>query len=109
MNTTSVNVEELIASLEERILKLEAQVAALTPPVRSVEAAAPAPSSAVAPPEDEITPEVLAVISAAICAFLGKKARIRRVRRVYSTGMNPWAQQGRVFIQGSHNLPAHRQ
>ena len=84
MNTTSVNVEELIASLEERILKLEAQVAALTPPVRSMEAAAPAPVSAAAaaPPEDEITPEVLAVISAAICAFLGKKARIKRVRRV---------------------------
>src|SRR5919202_489728 len=54
-----------------------------------LEVAAPLPSE----PEEDVPAEVLAVISAAICAFLGKPARIRRVRRIPS-GMNPWAQVG---------------
>src|SRR5689334_19700556 len=50
--------------------------------------------------EEEVPVEVIAVISAAICAFLGKPARIRRVRRIPS-GMNPWAQVGRVSVMAS--------
>jgi methylmalonyl-CoA carboxyltransferase large subunit len=65
-----------------------------------------APAPAPPPPSDEISPEILSVISAAVAAFLGKKARVRSarlIRPVVST--SAWAQQGRVFVQASHNLP----
>jgi methylmalonyl-CoA carboxyltransferase large subunit len=41
------------------------------------------------------------VIGAAVAAFLGKKAHVRQVRLL---GSHPWAQQGRVTIQASHQL-----
>ncbi len=65
----------------------------------------PAVTPAPAPPE-ELSPEILMVLSAAVAAFLGKRARIRSAR--LRTGQDPssaWAQQGRVFVQASHNLP----
>ena len=51
-----------------------------TSPVASAPPAAPVQ---VAPKkeDEEIEPEVLMVIAAAVAAFMGKKARIRRVRR----------------------------
>lgn len=57
---------------------------------------------------DEITPEILMVLTAAVSAFLGKKAKIRRARVAQHAGLSSaWAQQGRVFVQASHNLPSH--
>lgn len=50
---------------------------------------------------EEISPEILMVISAAVAAFLGKTGRRPRV---VQSGINPWAQQGRVIVQASHNL-----
>lgn len=73
------------------------------PPSAPAPQPAPVPQHAV---EEEPSPEVLAVISAAICAFLGKPARIRRVRRV-AAGVNPWAQVGRVSVMASHALVKH--
>jgi methylmalonyl-CoA carboxyltransferase 12S subunit len=56
----------------------------------------------------EITPEILMVLTAAVSAFLGKKAKIRRARVAQYAGLSSaWAQQGRVFVQASHNLPSH--
>lgn len=52
--------------------------------------------------EEELSPETLTVITAAICAFLGKPARIRRVRRLGAA--NAWAQVGRVNVMASHTL-----
>ena len=46
------------------------------------------------------------VIAAAVAAFVGKSARVRSARYLQE-GQSPWAQQGRVFVQASHNL-AHR-
>lgn len=70
---------------------------------------APAPVLAPAPASDEITPEILMVLTAAVSAFLGKKARIRRARVAQHAGLSSaWAQQGRVFVQASHNLPHSR-
>lgn len=60
-----------------------------------------------APLAEEVTPEILMVLSAAVAAFLGKKARIRGARVLRPMGANAWAQQGRVFVQASHSLP-HR-
>ena len=52
-----------------------------------------------------VPPETLAVIVASVTAFLGKKVRVRSVRRIQTPyPANPWAKQGRVTIQGSHNL-----
>jgi methylmalonyl-CoA carboxyltransferase large subunit len=77
-------------------------------------AAKPPPSAgtvkpAAAPPEisKEITPEILMVLTAAVAAFLGKKAKIKRARLAPTHQGSAWAQQGRVFVQASHNLP-HR-
>ncbi|HET8548110.1 MAG TPA: hypothetical protein VFL57_08910 [Bryobacteraceae bacterium] len=93
--------------LDRRVADLELRLrASLVPPTPAqaapiaVPKAAPAPA---APPVEEISTEILAVLSAAVCAYLGKPARIRRVRRVQS-GFNPWAQQGRVYVMGSHAL-----
>ena len=73
-------------------------------------AAAPAPAVVPAPKPsepavaEEVSPEVILVLTAAVAAFLGKRARIRGARLVRTTPSNAWAQQGRVFVQASHNL-----
>ena len=100
-------VNERLRAMEERIHHLEARVvepkpvaAAPAPPPIPVAAAKPVDEK---PVEETIDPEIMMVISAAVAAFMGVKARIRRVRRA-APGMNPWAQQGRVSIQASHNV-----
>ena len=70
-------------------------------------AAAPVPAAAEAKvPAEEVSRETLLVIAAAVTAFLGKKVRIRSARRLQTPYeiINPWSQQGRVFIQASHAL-----
>jgi hypothetical protein len=52
----------------------------------------------------EVSPETLAIISAAVSAYLGNTARVRGVRPARAAGISPWSQQGRVYIQGSHVL-----
>lgn len=79
---------------------------------RMTPAPAARPPMAVAPPEqmakeEELDEETLLILSAAIAAFLGKKARIRRVRRLHQPGFSPWSQQGRVNIMGSHDVRHH--
>jgi hypothetical protein len=55
---------------------------------------------------EEITPDTLVVLSAAVTAFLGKKVRIRSAKMLQSPYeiVNPWSQQGRVIVQASHSL-----
>lgn len=87
-------LREVRREMEERIAFLEKRLGA------SASTAAPAPQ-----PElpEEITPATIAVLAAAITTYLGKKVRVRSARRIYPGG-NPWAQQGRAFVQASHNL-----
>ena len=54
--------------------------------------------------KEEIAPEILAVIAAAVAQFVGAGARIRSTRMIPVAEGNAWAQQGRVIIQASHNL-----
>ena len=93
-------VQREIALLEARLAP--APVPAPAPPPAVI--AAPRPK----PPEpekvEEVTPEIIMVLSAAVAAFLGKRARIRSARLVRTGSSNAWAQQGRVFVQASHNL-----
>jgi hypothetical protein len=71
-------------------------------------AAGDTPPLTTAPPVaagEEVSPETLLVIAAAVTAYLGKKVRIRSAKVVYSPdSFNAWSQQGRVFVQASHNL-----
>ena len=95
-------IDRRVGELEQRLRAAAAPPPPAPPPPAQpvVEAAAPAPI------EEEVPAEVIAVISAAICSFLGKPARIKRVRRV-GAGLNPWAQQGRVNVMASHVLTRH--
>ena len=115
-----------LTSLNEDLDALRAQLSALTAKIAgfdSAESGAPAvapiatngtagaavavaPAPAPAPVVGEISEDILMAISAAVAAYLGKRAHIRTVRLLSSTA---WAQQGRVNIQASHrlNVPHH--
>jgi methylmalonyl-CoA carboxyltransferase large subunit len=122
----AVNLTDLIQSLSEQQLAMElqldelaaalkalqARVAELSQPaamqpaaasVAEVKAGVAASKEAAQP---QVTPEVLVMIAAAVTAFLGKKVRIRSAKMLQSPYevVNPWSQQGRVFVQASHNL-----
>jgi len=87
-----------LLSLTEKLAELEGVAAAA--PSHSVEIEAEEAAAPIAPPE-EVTDEILLALSAAVAAYLGKRAPIRTVRLLGSTA---WAQQGRVNIQASHRL-----
>ena len=57
-------------------------------------------------PPEEVSAEMLIVITAAVTSFLGKQVRIRSAKMLQSPYeiVNPWAQQGRVIVQASHTL-----
>lgn len=57
---------------------------------------------------EEVPAEMMPVLAAAVTAFLGRRVRILSARKLQSPrqGMSPWSQQGRVFVQASHNLRA---
>jgi methylmalonyl-CoA carboxyltransferase large subunit len=52
----------------------------------------------------EITPELLMIMSVSIAAYLGKNVRIRRARFISEQGPSSWSQMGRVSIQSSHTF-----
>lgn len=93
--------------VQREIERLESRMA-----VKPQEQPAPVPLAPSRPPQpetkpepvDDVSPETILVLSAAVAAFLGKRARIRSARLVRTAPSNAWAQQGRVFVQASHNL-----
>ena len=120
----AVDLTELIQAVSERqraaegqlselaaaFKALEARVAELSKPAAAFIADATAPASvakeAVHREKEEVTPEMLVVIAAAVTAFLGKKVRIRSAKmlRPAFEGANPWSLQGRVSVHASHQL-----
>ena len=110
-----------LAALNARLEKLEASgaaapVAALSSKVEPMAASAveqpmaaragsiapaAAPDAELVKVEDEFSEELLLVLSAAVAAYLGKRPHIRAIRL---QGSGAWAQQGRVFVQASHQL-----
>jgi hypothetical protein len=59
--------------------------------------------------KEPVNSHLLATITAAATAFLGRHVHIRSLRSVPSQqSVSPWSQQGRVFVQASHNLRARR-
>lgn len=59
---------------------------------------------------EAVTPEEIAIIAAAVTAFLGKPVRVKSARRVRPpvAAQSPWGLQGRIFIQASHALGAQK-
>ena len=115
------STEDRLGKLTSAISAVEKQIAqpSLAPvvlpaatgvvPTTKTEAQAPVSKETVHSPKEkteEVTPEILVVIAAAVTAFLGKKVRIRSAKMLQSPYeiVNPWSQQGRVFVQASHNL-----
>jgi methylmalonyl-CoA carboxyltransferase large subunit len=93
-----------LEALRQEIARLSARVAALEQAAGTASPAAapaPAPPAAPVPAAEGLSEELVLVISAAIAAFLGKKAPIRQIRLL---GSAAWSQQGRVSIQASHSL-----
>jgi hypothetical protein len=93
-------IEQLRSMIYEHMQK-EREVAKPLP--------APTPTAAQSPvtPDtapEELSQETLAVIAAAVASYLGKTVRVRGARRLPQEEVSTWAQQGRVYIQASHNL-----
>jgi uncharacterized protein YneF (UPF0154 family) len=105
-------IAELRRELEERVGALETKMQAASvspaPAQPIVQPAIPVATPVVkpaAPPREEVSPETLLVLAAAVTAFLGKKVRIRSAKMLYAhESFNAWSQQGRVVVQASHNL-----
>jgi ferric-dicitrate binding protein FerR (iron transport regulator) len=102
--------ERQLTELSAAFKALEAMVADLSKPAAPrASAAAAAPRPAQPAPEKqkkpEVTPEILVMLAAAATAFLGKEVRVRSAKMLQTPYevINPWAQQGRVFIQASHH------
>jgi methylmalonyl-CoA carboxyltransferase large subunit len=91
---TKSELEAEVQELRQRVEKLEALFSA-TMQKETPKAVAPA-----AIPY-EIAPDILLAISAAVAAFLGKRATIHQIRL---TGTTAWAMQGRATVQASHGI-----
>lgn len=125
----ALNLTDMVQAVSERQQAMEGQLSALAATLKALEArmaeigraaglrpeavavvekgaAASAAKPAVARKNEEVTPEILVMIAAAVTVFLGKKVRIRSAKMLQSPYevVNPWSQQGRVFVQASHNL-----
>jgi methylmalonyl-CoA carboxyltransferase large subunit len=92
------SLEARMEELAARIEKLESLVAAAftknASPLEATKAQEPVG-------QKEIPEEIILAISAAVAAFLGKRASIRQIRL---TGETPWAMQGRATVQASHGM-----
>ncbi len=93
-------VDALRQKLETELAQVRAQQAELARQLASLQRTVAAPP---AQPQEELSEEVLLVLSAAVAAYLGRNARIRTAHYV-PEGTSPWAQQGRAYIQASHVL-----
>jgi len=89
-------LETELQELRQRVEKLEALLKAT--PAHGQDASV---TSAAAPVKEEVTPEIVLAISAAVAAFLGKRAKIRQIRLSSQTA---WAMQGRATVQASHGI-----
>jgi methylmalonyl-CoA carboxyltransferase large subunit len=90
-------LEAEMQALRQRIDKLESLLASATKGASEPKENTALPS----PPQPESATDLVLVISAAVAAFLGKRASIRQIRL---TGETPWAMQGRATVQASHGI-----
>ena len=111
----AVDLTELIQAVSERQRAAQGQLSELAAVFKALEArvaelsqpeAILVAKEAVHREKEEVTPEMLVVIAAAVTAFLGKKVRIRSAKmlRPALEGANPWSLQGRISVHASHHL-----
>jgi hypothetical protein len=62
------------------------------------------PQAEPTPQAEGIDPTRVMLIGAAVAAYLGKHAVVRRIRVVGHRGGDPWALSGRATLQASHNV-----
>jgi methylmalonyl-CoA carboxyltransferase large subunit len=108
LRATQAELAARMKTIEHSVTALELKAEAVSVVAPKVEVK-PAPRAEVAPAKpvaEGISEEIMLVIAAAVAAFVGKSARVRSARYVQE-GQSPWAQQGRVFVQASHNLAHH--
>ncbi len=79
---------------------LQAQVAALVERVDQLEDELATVRAA------ELGPDVVLAISAAVAAYLGKRATVKQVRLRRGSGGSAWSAQGRATLQQSHAMRA---
>jgi methylmalonyl-CoA carboxyltransferase 12S subunit len=92
---TKADLEAEVMELRQRVEKLEALLAnSASKQPQTAEVAGPTIHG-------EISREVLLAITAAVAAFLGKRATIHQIRL---TGSTAWAMQGRATVQASHGI-----
>ena len=89
-----------LARLVEAVEALRREVAHLTDRVSALEANGTTTATN-SRASNSINEELIFVISAAVAAFLGKRAHVRQIRLL---GSDAWARQGRVTVQASHTL-----
>ena len=66
--------------------------------------ALPTPAPAPARGDDTIDPHHLVVISAAVAAAAGPRARVHRIVMLGRQSGRQWVTEGRVVVMGSHRL-----
>lgn len=98
-------MQKELDEFRKEILARNGRVATAPPPEAPAPAPAPvaeAPAAALEhPPVDE---ETAMIIAAAVAAYLGKRAAVRRIRVVGHGSGDPWAVSGRISLQASHNV-----
>jgi methylmalonyl-CoA carboxyltransferase large subunit len=94
---------DAISSLEAKVEELQKRVETLESLLAAGARSTPSGNSGFQEPttEREIPGEIILAISAAVAAFLGKRASIRQIRL---TGETAWAIQGRATVQASHGI-----
>jgi len=94
-----------VKALQARVAELS-RLQAARPVAGEVTVIAAPAETAGQPKQAQTKPEIVAALTAAATAFLGKKARVRSAQMLPSAQENAdaWAQQGRVIVQTSHNM-----
>ena len=110
MESRLIALANALHALEDRLEELsDFAIPGSLAPVTDTDQTGLEPEPPIPPAREEIAPGILAAITAASAAILGPHARIRAVRALTpNQGVSPWSQQGRVFVQASHNLRSRR-
>jgi hypothetical protein len=99
----TADVAEALRAVRDELARLSERVAALEAAAFRAQGGAGAARTGGdgARPDGGASDALLAVLGAAIAAYLGKTPRIRSVRVLSSP---EWGRQGRLYIQASHAL-----